>query len=146
MSRLNWQRRWDPFRDLQREMGRLFESLEPLHTWRVERLFPPLNLCDAGDRYILTAQLPGVLPEDVDLSITGETLTVRGDRKRPEGVADESYRRQERVFGRWTRTVTLPDRVDSGQVSASFAQGILTVMIPKAESARPRHIAVSAAG
>jgi HSP20 family protein len=105
-----------------------------------------LNLCDAGDRYILTAQLPGVLPEDVDLSITGETLTVRGDRKRPEGVADETYRRQERVFGRWTRTVTLPDRVDSGQVTASFAQGILTVTIPKAESARPRHISVSAAG
>ena len=55
----------------------------------MERLFPALNLCDAGDHYILSAQLPGVCTEDVDLSITGETLTVRGDRKRPEGVADE---------------------------------------------------------
>jgi HSP20 family protein len=146
MSGLHWQRRWDPFRDLQREVGRLFESLEPFHNWRVERLFPPLNLYDAGDRYILTAQLPGVAPEDVDLSITGETLTMRGDLKRPEGVADESYRRQERFLGRWTRTVTLPDRVESGQVSASFAQGILTVTIPKAESARPRQISVSASG
>jgi HSP20 family protein len=90
--------------------------------------------------------LPGTTPEDLDLSITGETLTMRGDRKRPEGVADESYRRQERSFGRWTRTVTLPDRVDSTQVSAGFANGILTVTIPKAESARPRQITVAAAG
>jgi HSP20 family protein len=145
MSGLNWQRRWDPFRDLQREMGRLFESLEPFHAWRLERQFPALNLCDAGDRYVLTAQLPGVTPGDVDLSITGETLTMRGERKRPEGVPDESYRRQERPFGRWSRTVTLPDRVDSAQVSASFAHGILTVSIPKAEGARPRQISVTAA-
>ena len=54
-----------------------------------------------------------MVPEDLELSITGETLTIRGERKRPEGVSDESYRRQERQFGRWTRTVTLPDRVDS---------------------------------
>ena len=145
MSGLNWHRRWDPFRDLQREVGRLFETIEPFHAWRVERQFPALNVFDAGDRYVLSAQLPGVLPEDVDLSITGETLTMRGDRKRPEGVADESYRRQERPSGRWTRTLTLPDRVDSTQVSASFAQGILTVTIPKAESARPRQISVTAA-
>lgn len=146
MSGLHWQRRWDPFRDLQREMGRLLETLDPLQPWRLARPFPPINLYDAGDRYILTAQLPGVLAEDVDLSITGETLTVRGERKRPAGVPDENYRRQERQFGRWTRTVTLPDRVDSTQVAASFAQGILSVTIPKAESAKPRHISVAATG
>lgn len=146
MNNLHWQRRWDPFRDLQREMGRLLESLDPLQPWRLARPFPPINLYDAGDRYVLTAQLPGVQPEEVDLSITGETLTIRGERKRPAGVSDESYRRQERQFGRWTRTVTLPDRVESAQVAASFAQGILSVTIPKAEGAKPRHISVSATG
>ena len=145
MSGLHWQRRWDPFRDLQREVGRLFETLEPLHPWRLARQFPAINLYDAGDRYVLSAQLPGMGPEDLDLSITGETLTMRGERKRPEGVSDESYRRQERQFGRWTRTVSLPDRVDSTQVTASFAQGILTVALPKAESAKPRHISVTTA-
>ncbi|MDR3633034.1 MAG: Hsp20/alpha crystallin family protein [Isosphaeraceae bacterium] len=144
MSGIPWQPRWDPFRDLQREVGRLFESLEPLQPWRLIRQFPALNLYDAGDRYVLTAQLPGMAPEDVDLSITGETLTLRGERKRPEGVPDESYRRQERPFGRWTRTVTLPDRVETGQVSAGFSQGVLTINIPKAESARPRQITVTA--
>jgi len=142
---MNWQRRWDPFRDLQREVGRLFESLEPLQPWRLTRQYPAINLYDAGDRYLLSAQLPGMIPEDLDLTITGETLTMKGDRKRAEGVSEESYRRQERQFGRWTRTVSLPDRVDSAQVSASFNDGILTVLLPKAEGAKPRHITVTAA-
>jgi HSP20 family protein len=143
MSGINWQRRWDPFRDLQREMGRLFETLEPL-ALRLVRQYPTINLYDVGDRYLLTAPLPGMAPEDLDLSITGETLTLKGERKRPEGVTDESYRRQERPFARWSRVVTLPDRVDGSQVAASFAQGILTVTLPKAESARPRQITVTA--
>jgi HSP20 family protein len=142
---MNWQRRWDPFRDFQREVGRLFESLEPVEHWRVARGVPPINLYDAVDRYILTALLPGIGPDEVDLSITGETLTILGDRKRAEGVTDESYRRQERQFGRWTRTITLPDRVNSLDVSASFAHGVLTVNLPKAEEAKPRQISVTPA-
>ncbi len=145
MSTMNWQRRWDPFRDFQREVGRLFESLEPVEHWRVARGVPPINLYDAVDRYILTALLPGIGPDEVDLSITGETLTILGDRKRAEGVTDESYRRQERQFGRWTRTITLPDRVNSLDVSASFAHGVLTVNLPKAEEAKPRQISVTPA-
>jgi HSP20 family protein len=146
MGGLNWHHRWDPFLDFQREFGRLFEGFEPLQShWRATRGIPAINLYDAGERYVLTALLPGVGPEEVDLSITGETLTIRGDRKRPEGVPDESYRRQERAFGRWTRTVTLPDRVDSSKASASYAHGVLTVTLPKAEEARPRQINVNAA-
>jgi HSP20 family protein len=145
MNTFPWQRRWDPFREFQREVGRLFETMEPVQHWRVARGVPPINLYDAGERYVLTAQLPGVGPEEVDLSITGETLTMRGDRKRTEGVGEESYRRQERQFGRWTRTVTLPDRVDSNNVSASFANGVLTVTLPKAEEAKPRQISVTPA-
>jgi HSP20 family protein len=105
-----------------------------------------MNLYDAGDHYLLAVPVPGMSPSEIDLSITGETLTLRGERRRPEGVSDESYRRQERPFGRWTRTVTLPDRVEGSQVSASYALGVLTVTLPKAESARPRQITVSAAG
>jgi HSP20 family protein len=145
MSTLNWHRRWDPFRDFQREVGRLFEGLEPTENWRVARGVPPINLADSGDRYILTALLPGIGPEEVDLSITGETLTIRGDRKRVEGVTEESYRRQERQFGRWTRTITLPDRVESASVTASFAHGVLTVTLPKAEEAKPRQISINPA-
>jgi len=141
---MNWQRRWDPFRDLQREVGRLFETFEPVAQWRVPRPFPAVNLYDSGDGYVLTAQLPGTTPEELDLSITGETLTLRGERKRTEGVSDESYRRQERQHGRWARSITLPDRVEGAATTASFADGVLTVTLPKSEAARPRQISVRA--
>jgi HSP20 family protein len=144
MSGLPWQRGWDPFRELQREVGRIMESFDPFQVARRVQVYPPMNLYDAGDRYVLTAQLPGMTSGDIELSITGETLTMRGERKRSEGIKDESYRRQERTMGRWSRTVTLPDRVDNDQVSASFASGILTIQLPKAAEARPRHIAVTA--
>jgi HSP20 family protein len=138
-------RRWDAFRDLQREVGRILETFEPLHSLRLPRAFPAVNLYDAQDHYVLTADLPGMSPEEIDLSLTGETLTLRGERRRPEGISDESYRRQERPFGRWSRTVTLPERVESGGVTAQMAHGILTVVVPKAEEAKPRHIAVATA-
>ena len=146
MNPVVWQRRWDPFREIQREMGRLFETMEPSPAWRVTQQFPMMNVYDAGDRYILTVPIPGVNPDEIDLTITGETLTLRGERKREEGISEENFRRQERPFGRWTRTVTLPDRVESGVVSATYAQGLLTVTLPKAESARPRQISVASQG
>jgi HSP20 family protein len=146
MSDLRWQGRWDPFQELQREMGRLFESLDPMQSKRQIYRYPPLNLYDAADRYILSVQLPGMAPSDIELTITGETLTLRGERKRAEGVKEDGYRRQERPMGRWSRTITLPDRVESTQVGASFADGILTVTFPKAEGTQPRQITVTAAG
>ena len=112
MSGLQWQR-WDPFRELQREVGRLIVSLDPFQSVRRVQAYPPLNVHDAGDRYFLSVQLPGMTPADIELTITGETLTIRGERKRPEGIKDDSYRRQERPMGRWVRTITLPERVES---------------------------------
>jgi HSP20 family protein len=144
MSGLPWQRGWDPFQELQREVGRIIGSFDPFQVARRVQVYPPMNLYDAGDRYVLTAQLPGITSGDIELSITGETLTMRGERKRAEGIKDDSYRRQERPMGRWSRTVTLPDRVENEQVSATFANGILTINLPKAAEARPRHIEVTA--
>jgi HSP20 family protein len=145
MSDPRSQRRWDPFEELQREMGRLFESLDPKNSTRQVHRYPPLNLYDAADRYILSVQLPGMEPSDIELTITGETLTLRGERTWSEGVKEDSYRRQERPMGRWSRTITLPDRVESAHVGASLADGILTVTFPKAEEAQPRQIIVTAA-
>ena len=136
---------WDPFRDFQREVGRLFETMGPPQLGRLPRGVPPVNLFEIDNHYVLTTPLPGMKPDEVELSITGETLTIRGERKRPEGVAEESYRRQERVLGRWTRTVTLPNRVETAGVTATFAHGLLTVTIPKAEQAVPRQINVTSA-
>jgi HSP20 family protein len=144
MSGVPFQRGWDPFRELHREVGRLIVSLDPFQSASRLQGYPPLNVFDGGDRYLMSVQLPGMTAADIELTIAGETITIRGERRRPEGVKDDSYRRQERPMGRWMRSVTLPDRVESGQVAASFADGILTVSIPKAEEARPRRITVSA--
>lgn len=144
MSGPPWQRRWDPYRELQREVGRIIESFDPFQVARRVQVYPPMNLYDDGDRYLLTAQLPGMTSGDIELTITGENLTVRGERKRNERMVHETFRRQERPMGRWSRTVALPERVDSDKISASFASGILTISLPKAAEARPRHIAVTA--
>lgn len=135
---------WDPFRDFQREVGRLFETLGSPQPWRVPRGVPPINLHEAEGQYILTTPLPGMKPDEVELSISGETLTIRGERRRPEGVAEENYRRQERDIGRWSRSITLPNRVETAGVTAHFAYGLLTVTIPKAEQSRARQINVTA--
>lgn len=135
--------RWDPFRDLTREVGRFLQSIEPLHNLRLPRPFPAINIYEAPDRFVLACELPGVSAEEVDLSITGETLTLRGERRRPEGVDDERYRRQERYFGRWQRNVTLPERVDGSRIAAEMSHGILTVTLPKSEQVRPRQIPVT---
>lgn len=146
MNGSNWQEGWNPFQEFHREMGRLFESLDPFSLARHVRQFPPINVYIDEEGFLLSAQLPGLGAEEVELTVTSETLSLRGERKRIEGVTDDSYRRQERVMGRWARTVTLPDRIDEGRVSAQFANGVLTVRLPRAETAKPRHITVSSPG
>lgn len=142
----DWPGGWDPFEDLQREMGRLFQSLDPFSSSRRVQPFPPINLHLAGDEYILSAQLPGMTPEEVELTVTHESLTLRGERKRAEGIKDDSYRRQERVMGRWSRTINLPDRIDESRVTAQFSNGVLIARLPRAEGMKARHIVVSSPG
>jgi len=143
MAASPWQPGWDPFREFQREVGRILGGFDSFGL-RTPRLFPAVNLFDAGDRFLLTAELPGVSTDQIDLSITGDTLTLRGERRRPDDVPDDRYRRQERQFGRWVRTIPLPARVDGSKVSAQFAHGVLTVTVPKAPETQPRQISVSA--
>ena len=134
--------RWDPFREFQREVGRIFETLGTPRAWRA-RSDPSLNLYETEVAFLVAVEAPGMDASAFDLSLVGETLTLRGERKRPDGVAEESYRRQERPFGRWSRSLALPGRVDGERVSAHYADGVLTVNLPKAEELRPRQIAVT---
>ena len=139
MSRWHGPNSWTPFREIQREVDRLFAP----GTWRVPRGVPPVNLYEVDQHYLLTTPLPGLGPDNVELSITGETLTIRGERRRPENDPEERYRRQDRVLGRWTRTITLPDRVEIADVTATFAHGLLAVTVPKAKQESPRQIHVT---
>lgn len=145
MRSATWQYGWGPLRDIQREVDRIIEAVEPrvARVRSIHRALPPINLHDAGGSFVLTALVPGLNPDELDLSIAGETLTIRGERKRPEHVAEDNFRRQERRFGVWTRAITLPGRVAVGSVSARFDRGILTIDLPKAEDGRPRQISVT---
>ncbi len=135
-------RSWDPLLDLEREVRRLFASVGFFSVGRLAKAYPPLGLYEASDAYLVTVELPGVEPENLDLSIEGDTLTLKGERMPPETVGEDRYRRRERLFGRWSRSVTLPRRIDAEGVSASFSLGVLTVRLPKAAEQKPRQISV----
>ena len=139
MAILRWKRPWDPFAEFQREVNRVFDRGR---TRRVPGAFSALNIHETDDRYEITAELPGVQRDQIELNVTGDELSLRVDRGRPEGVSEDQYRRQERVFGAWHRTVALPEDADATKVDAELHNGLLTVVLPKAEEVRPRQVAV----
>lgn len=140
MAFVTWNRSWDPFQELQHEVDRLFQSISPRHA----RQDPALNLYELDDEFLLTADLPGAAKEDLEITLTDQTLTLKGDRKVPTEVPPESYRRKERRFGPWSRSIVLPARVTNGEVTAEYTAGVLKVHLPKAEEARSRRIPVAA--
>jgi HSP20 family protein len=110
-----------------------------------DRPFPLFNLSEDEENYYARAHLPGVLSEDIDLSIVGNTLTVKGARKLPLDVEGVNMHRQERYMSEFSRTISLPREVDAGQVRAKCKDGVLTITLPKAEDAKPLQIDVDEA-
>jgi len=145
MSLFRWSRGWDPLRDLRQEVGHfLDQTFGPTGLSRPFRSQnPALNAFDRTDEFVVTAELPGVKQEDLDLTVTGDALTLRAERELAEGVKDEQYRRQERPVGAWERRVVLPDEVEPDKAHADLHNGILTVRIPKAEKTKPKQIPIS---
>jgi HSP20 family protein len=131
----------DPLREMQRlqqEMNRVFSGLDQTGS----RENPPVNAWVGESDVIVTSEIPGIDPEKVELSVVGDTLTISGSRE-PEGVKEgENYHRQERSFGRFTRSLQLPFHVEAGKVEAKYEKGILKITLPRAEADKPRKIAV----
>jgi len=134
-------------------MERLRRQMELLSGGRTgERLwstpaagvFPLMNITENKDNYYVRAELPGLKAEDLELSVTGDTLSISGERKIPAEDEKAQYHRREREAGRFSRIVSLPAQLDTGKVEASCTDGVLTVILPKAEVAKPRQIAIKA--
>jgi HSP20 family protein len=107
--------------------------------------FPAINVWTNEDGAVVTAELPGVNPEDIDIAVVGETLTLSGIRQ-PEELKDgEKYHRRERRFGNFNRTFQLPFTVEADDVEAVFEKGILHISLPRSEAEKPRKIAVKSA-
>jgi HSP20 family protein len=140
--------RREPFRDIQTEMNRVFDSFfgRPLATatGTESRVWMPVvDMYETKDDLILNFELPGVPEKEVSLSITGDLLTVRGERQFNQPLKDDNYYHVERSYGKFERTVQLPMSVQTGQVTASYRDGVLEVKLPKAEEVRPKEIKIN---
>jgi len=140
--------RWDPFYDMSKtleEMDRIFNAANrPLGLRSVPRgTFPAINIYDQGDKTVLLAEIPGIDPDELELTVLEDTVTLKGKRPDETKEGDRIYRR-ERVAGEFTRTLTLPDSVDPDKVKAQYKNGVLRVMLEKAGPAKARKIKIQA--
>lgn len=137
---------WSPLRQMQRDMERLWGAFTGDAQGVGGGVYPPVNVYNSDDDMVVQFELPGLSEEDLDVSVTGETLVIKGTKK--PGTDDENvrYHRRERGSGEFTRTIVLPDKVDADNVEASLEAGILEIRLPKSEAAKPRQIALGKQG
>ena len=141
--------RWQPFQEmaaLRNAMDRLFEESfgRPLRLAETVGVFLPLDLYEEADKYVVEVSLPGVRPEDVEISLRGNALTISGKLPAGEEAKGRTYLLRERASGEFTRTITLPVEVDSDKVEAVSENGVLRLSLPKAPSYQPKRIAIKA--
>jgi HSP20 family protein len=148
--------RWNPWGELAEMERRMDETMRyPLMTWR-QPLFwwrapteniawlPSLEMYEKEDKVVVRAEIPGMKQEDIDISVEDSTLTIKGERKAESEVKDEDYYRCELSYGRFSRSIALPSKVQAEKVAASYDDGILEITLPKAPEAKPKKIAVKA--
>ena len=142
--------RWDPFNvvTLRDAMDRMFEDsfVQPRAGWIAPASVATLaiDVYETKDDVVVKAALPGIKPEELDVTITGNTLSISGESKEENEVKDKNYIRQERRYGSFSRTVTLPNGLKGDKVDATFENGMLTLKIPKAEQIKPKSIKIQA--
>ena len=143
--------RFSPMTDivsLRDAMDRLFEEsfIRP-NTWTglaAGQLAVPVDLWETKDAYHLRADVPGVSPEELDINATSESISISGEVKGQSEVSEDGWLRQERRVGKFQRAFTLPVAIDAAKVEANFENGVLKLVLPKAESTKPRTIKVNA--
>ena len=136
--------RRDPFRDmlsLRRTMDDLFDSA--IVGWQGPSNWDlALDVSENEDEYTVKASIPGVKPEDLDITYNNNTLTIKGETKAEEEKEGEQFHIRERRYGSFSRSVVLPSRVNADEISADYQDGVLKVHLPKSEEAKPRRISV----
>jgi HSP20 family protein len=142
--------RWDPFRDLfaaHDRLGRMLSdeaglgpSLEGIGAW-----LPPVDVIEESDRIIFRAEMPGVDRNDIDIEMENGTLVLRGEKKQEKNANDGAAHRVERYYGSFSRSFVLPSTIDAEKIAATYRDGVLEVVLPKSEEAKPRRIKVLAA-
>jgi HSP20 family protein len=134
----------DPFEQLQGELDRMLEAAFGSSAW-AGGVYPPVNVFDQGEAFVLKAEVPGIDPAKLELNVEDDTVTLRGERAFTEPAQDAAYHRREREQGQFRRVVRLPSRVAGDEAHAEYRDGVLTLRIPKAKETRPRRVSVHAA-
>lgn len=143
--RWDWRSPLEELERMRREMDRITQEFTGSFLGeQVAGVFPLLNVTEEKDNYYVRAELPGVKADDLDISVTGNTLSISGERKIPDESEKARYHRREREAGKFNRMISLPAQVDTAKVEARCADGVLTVVLPKSEAAKPKQIAVKA--
>jgi len=142
--------RWEPFRDmvsLREAMDRMwdesmFRQLSPLGILSEGSL--AVDMYETADSVVVKTAIPGVKADEIDVSVTGDTLTIKAETKQEQEIKRENYLRRERRYGSLCRSVTLPGGLVGEQAEADYTDGVLTLTFPKAEEVKPKNIKVTA--
>lgn len=136
---------WDELRRMREEMDRFMNSVfggTGLAPRGVSEWTPAMDVVETADEFVVTAELPGLGKDDIEIEIENNILTIRGEKKEERREKEERHYVYERRFGGFTRSFTLPTNVDPDRVSARFENGVLTVTLPKTEEARGRRVEI----
>lgn len=144
LNRLNSIESWDPFweiNQLERKMNQVFSNYRDRNN---PQTYPPLNVWEGDDGIILTSELPGLEAGDIDISVEGDLLTLKGVKKPTDTGENDTFIIRERLSGEFSRTVRLPYHVNTDQIDAKFKNGVLTLRMNRPEDEKPRKISVKA--
>ena len=142
---------WRPFREvsrLRREMDRLWDEFfgpgrRALRPAEMEWI-PAVDVSETPDQVTIKAEVPGLEAKDIDISLTGDVVTVKGEKKSEREEKKENYHLVERSYGSFSRSLKLPAAVDADKIEASYKQGVLTITCPKKEEVKPKAIEIKA--
>lgn len=134
---------WDPFTEMRRFQAEMNRMLDSVGGFPTAQSYPPVNVWLGDNSVVVTAELPGLSPEDVDVSTQEDVLTIRGERRYADEAGQADWHRRERPYGTFSRTIALPFRVDPNQVQARFQNGLLEVEMQRPEKDRPHKIAIN---
>lgn len=143
--------RWDPIQEmmtLRNAMDRMFDpnynqldSSGRSVTWGL-----PLDVSETDDAFVVKASIPGINPDDIEITFTDNVLTIKGETKSDEEVKDARYHLRERRFGSFVRSISLSSRIESNKIHANYSNGVLTLTLPKAAEVKPKRISVTGDG
>ncbi len=137
--------RWDPWKDLREEIDRVFDSFFGRYPAIPEQegyFIPAIDVEETDNEYIVKAELPGLKKEDIKISVRGDSITISGERKREKEEKGKTYHRIEMAYGKFVRTIQLPDEIQPDKAKAEYKDGILIITLPKSEKSKPKEIEI----